>query len=54
MTDRDRRSERNNVEPVDDELLLAQVKAVLTPMPEVDRRHIAQILAATTGRARTP
>ncbi len=54
MTDRDRRSERNHVEPVDDELLLAQVKAVLTPMPEVDRRHIAQILAATTGRARTP
>jgi hypothetical protein len=54
MTDRDRRTERDNVEPVDDELLLAQVKAVLTPMPEVDRRHIAQILAATTGRTRSP
>ena len=26
MTDRDRRTERDNVEPVDDELLLAQVK----------------------------
>jgi hypothetical protein len=39
---------------LDDELMLAQVKAVLTPMPPVDRRHIAQILAATQERKRTP
>lgn len=39
---------------LDDELMLAQVKAVLTPMPEVDRRHIAQILAAAQQRKRTP
>lgn len=38
----------------DDELLLEQVKAVLAPMPTVDRRHIAQILAATQERRRTP
>ncbi len=39
---------------LDDELMLAQVKAVLSPMPPVDRRHIAQILAATQERRRTP
>ena len=38
----------------DDERLLAQVKAVLSPMPVVERRHIAQILAATHDRRRTP
>jgi hypothetical protein len=39
--------------PNDDDLLLRQVRAVLTPTPAVDRRAIAQILAATTGRQRT-
>ena len=38
----------------DDDLLLRQVRAVLTPMPAVDRRHIAQILAAANARRRTP
>lgn len=39
---------------LDDEVMLAQVKAVLSPLPAVDRRHIAQILAATQDRRRTP
>ncbi|GAB1343314.1 isoamylase early set domain-containing protein [Gemmatimonas sp.] len=38
----------------DDELLLAQVKAVLSPLPTVNRQQIAQILAATQHRRRTP
>jgi hypothetical protein len=38
----------------DDELLLRQVRAVLTPMPEVDRRAIAAIMTAVAQRKRTP
>jgi hypothetical protein len=38
----------------DDDLLLRQVRAVLTPMPEVDRRAIASIMAAVAERKRTP
>lgn len=38
----------------DDEQLLRQVRAVLTPMPPVDRRAIAQILTAVAERERTP
>lgn len=53
MTDRNMRDHRPE-QPLDDELMLAQVKAVLSPMPTVDRRHIAQILAATQERKRTP
>jgi len=34
----------------DDDLLLRQVRAALTPMPEVDRRAIASILAAVADR----
>lgn len=37
-----------------DDVLLQQVRDVLTPMPTVDRRHIAQILAAAADRKRTP
>jgi hypothetical protein len=38
----------------DDELLLSRVRAVLSPMPAVDRRHVAQVLAAVHNRRRTP
>lgn len=38
----------------DDEQLLRQVRAVLTPMPPVDRRAIADILTAVAARERTP
>lgn len=38
----------------DDEIMLAQVKAVLSPLPTVNRQQIAQILAATQHRRRTP
>lgn len=38
----------------DDELLLRQVRAVLTPMPTVDRRAIAQILSAVAEKERAP
>lgn len=38
----------------DDELLLRQVRAVLTPMPDVDRRAIAAIMTAVAQRKRTP
>ncbi len=38
----------------DDDRLLRQVRAVLTPMPEVDRRAIADILNAVAHRKRTP
>ena len=34
----------------DDDLLLRQVRAALTPMPDVDRRAIASILAAVAAR----
>ncbi len=60
MTDRrshheqDERHDPREALPLDDELMLAQVKSVLTPMPAIDRRHIAQILAATRNRQRTP
>jgi hypothetical protein len=37
----------------DDDLLLRQVRAALTPMPEVDRRAIASILAAVADRKPT-
>lgn len=37
----------------DDEQLLRQVRAVLTPMPPVDRRAIAQILTAVAERERS-
>ena len=51
--EQDERHDPREALPLDDELMLAQVKAVLTPMPQVDRRHIAQILAATRNRQRT-
>jgi hypothetical protein len=38
----------------DDEVMLAQVKAVLSPLPTVNRQQIAQILAAAQHRRRTP
>lgn len=38
----------------EDDLLLRQVRAALTPMPAVDRRAIAQILTAVADRKRTP
>ncbi len=37
----------------DDEMLLRQVRAALTPMPDVDRRAIADILAAVATRRPT-
>lgn len=38
----------------DDDVLLRQVRAVLTPMPDLDRRAIAGIMAAVADRKRTP
>lgn len=38
----------------EDDRLLRQVRAALTPMPPVDRRAIAQILSAVADRKRTP
>jgi hypothetical protein len=38
----------------EDDRLLRQVRAALTPMPVVDRRAIAQILTAVADRKRTP
>jgi len=38
----------------DDDLLLQQVRAALTPMPTVDRQKIADILAAVAERRQTP
>ncbi len=52
MSDRHRESPHDHA--ADDALLLAQIKAVLAPMPAVDRRRIAQILAAARDRRRTP
>jgi len=52
--EQDERHDPREALPLDDELMLAQVKSVLTPIPEVDRRHIARILAATRNRQRTP
>lgn len=40
--------------PDDDEALLRRVRAVLEPMPEVDRRAMAQIMAKVAERERTP
>lgn len=57
MSDLQRGAPRNEPRDplaLDDELMLAQVKAVLTPLPPVDRRHIAHILAATQERQRSP
>lgn len=50
----DERHDPREALSVDDQLMLAQVKSVLAPVPESDRRHIAQILAATHNRKRTP
>ena len=52
--EQDERHDPREALPLDDELMLAQVKSVLTPIPEVDRWHIARILAATKNRQRTP
>lgn len=38
----------------EDDRLLRQVRAALSPMPDVDRRAIAQILTAVADRKRTP
>ncbi|MFN9201966.1 MAG: isoamylase early set domain-containing protein [Gemmatimonas sp.] len=38
----------------DHDLLLRQVRAVLTPMPEVNRRAVASIMAAVAERRGTP
>lgn len=38
----------------DDDLLLQQVRAALTPMPAVDRQKIADILSAVAERRQTP
>jgi Glycogen recognition site of AMP-activated protein kinase len=38
----------------DDDVLLQQVRAALAPMPSVDRRAIADILAAVAERKQTP
>lgn len=38
----------------DDDQLLEQVRAALTPMPDVDRRAIANILTAVSERRQTP
>lgn len=40
--------------PGEDDALLRQVKRVLEPMPEIDRRAIAQIMAKVAERERTP
>lgn len=39
---------------LDDDVLLQQVRASLSPMPSVDRRAIADILAAVAERKQTP
>lgn len=57
MSDRPPEAPRDAVpDPLslDDALLLAQIKAVLTPLPPVNRSQIAHILAATQERKRTP
>lgn len=40
--------------PGEDEALLRQVRAVLEPMPDVDRRAIAQIMAKVAEREQAP
>lgn len=40
--------------PGEDDALLRQVKQVLEPMPEIDRRAIAQIMAKVAERERAP
>jgi hypothetical protein len=47
------RGESRDRESREDDLLLRQVRAALTPMPEVDRRAIASILAAVADRKPT-
>jgi hypothetical protein len=54
QTPSDGRTPRDAGVGADDELLLRQVRAVLTPTPEVDRRAIAAIMTAVARRKRTP
>ena len=53
---RDRASRTNGTPEggADDDLLLQQVRAALSPMPTVDRQKIADILAAVAERRQTP
>ena len=44
----------NSRDSRDDDLLMQQVRAALTPMPSVDRRAIASILATVAQRSPTP